>query len=174
VLMGVLGWRQHDGGLTAVLFALATGGFSVLAAVAVITMVEASGTPDSLDGYRGLSRRNAGAAAALSGALLSLAGLPPLVGFFGRLLTMEAAVLAGYAWLLVLALAAGVLGAVAALRLVRILFTAAPDDDALPLEEPASGRFALAVCGIAVVGLVAAVQPLLALAGGGASAVIVH
>jgi proton-translocating NADH-quinone oxidoreductase chain N len=174
VLMGVLGWRQQDGGISAMLFALATGGFSVLAAVAVVTMVEASGTPDSLDGYRGLSRRSPGAAAALSGALLSLAGLPPLVGFFGRLLTMEAAVLAGYAWLLVLALAAGVLGAVAALRLVRLLFTAAPDDDALPLEEPASGRFALTVCGLAVVGMVAAVQPLLALAGGGASAVIVH
>lgn len=174
VLMGVLGWRSEDGGLAVVLFALASGGMAVLAAAAVITVVEASGTADSVDAYRGLSRRSPGVAAALTVALVSLAGLPPTIGFFARLLAMESAVIAGYAWLLVLALAATVVGAVAALRLVRVLFTGEPDVDALPLEQPATGRFTLAVCGVAVVLLAAAVQPLLSLAGGGASAVVVH
>jgi proton-translocating NADH-quinone oxidoreductase chain N len=174
VLMGVLGWRQENAGLAVVMFALATGGFAVLAAAAAVTVVEASGTADNIAGYRGLSRRSPGVAAALTVALLSLAGVPPAVGFFGRLLAMESAVIAGYAWLLVLALAATVVGAVAALRLVRVLFTAEPDADALPLEQPATGRFTLAVCGLAVVLLAAAVQPLLSLAGGGASAVVVH
>jgi NADH-quinone oxidoreductase subunit N len=174
VLMGVLAWRQEQQGLAAVLFALFTGGLAVIAVAAVITVVEATGTADSIDGYRGLSRRSPGAAAALSLALLSIAGLPPLVGFFARLFTMEAAVLAGYAWLLVLALVCTVIGAVAALRLVRTVFAAAPDEDALPLDEPAPALATLAVCGAAVVALGAAVQPLLALASGGASAVIVH
>jgi NADH-quinone oxidoreductase subunit N len=174
VLMGVLGWRQQDGGLAAVLFSLATGGFAVLAVAAVVTMAEASGSRDDVDAYRGLSRRSPAAAAALTVALLSLAGVPPTIGFFARLLTMESAVIAGYAWLLVLALVSMVLAGVAALRLVRLLFAAEPEADALPLEQPATGRVAMAVCGIAVIGLAAAVQPLLALAGGGASAVIVH
>jgi NADH-quinone oxidoreductase subunit N len=174
VLLGVLGWQASNGGLPAVLFSLAGGGMAVLVVAAVVAVVEGSGTADSLDGYRGLSRRSPALAAALTVALLSLAGVPPAIGFFGRLLTMEAAVLAGYAWVLVLALASTVIGAVAALRLVRVLFTAEPDDDALPVEEPAPARFTLAVCGVAVVLLAAAIQPLLSLAGGGASAVVVH
>jgi len=174
ILMGVLGWEQRNGGLPATLVALVGTGIAVLAAVAVVTMAEASGTPDTVEGYRGLSRRSPGAGAALTVALLSLAGLPPLIGFFGRILTMEAAVLAGYAWLLVLALATWVISALAALRLVRAVLAQAPEDDALPLEEPRAGRLAMAVCGVAVIGLVAAVQPLLSLAGGAASAVVVR
>jgi NADH-quinone oxidoreductase subunit N len=174
VLMGALAWHQDQQGLAAVLFALFTGGLAVIAVTAVITMVEATGTSDSIDGYRGLSRRSPGAAAALSLALLSIAGLPPTVGFFARLFTIEAAVIAGYAWLLVLALVCTVFGAVAALRLVRAIFAAAPDEDALPLDEPAPALATMAVCGVAVIALGAAVQPLLALASGGASAVIVH
>ncbi len=174
LLMGLLGWRQQHGGLAVVLFSLAGGGFAVLAVAGVVTLVENSGSPDSVDAYRGLSRRSPGVAAALTVALLSLAGLPPAIGFFGRVLSMESAVLAGYAWLLVVALVATVLGATAALRLVRLVFTAEPDDEALPLEAPASGLAALTVCGVAVVLLAAAVQPLLSLAGGGASAVVVH
>jgi NADH-quinone oxidoreductase subunit N len=174
VLMGVLGWQQANGGITVSLFSLATGGFAVLAIAAVITVVEGAGTADTVEAYRGLSRRSPGAAAALTVALLSLAGVPPVIGFFGRLLSMEAAVLAGWAWLLVLALVATVIGAAAALRLVRVVFTGEPADEALPLEAPASGLVTMAACGLAVVLLGAAVQPLLSLAGGGASAVVVH
>jgi NADH-quinone oxidoreductase subunit N len=174
VLMGVLGWQQDKQGLAAALFTLTTAGLAVIAVAAVITLVEASGTTDSVQSWRGLSRRSPGAAAALTAALLSLAGLPPMVGFFARILSMEAAVLAGYAWLLVLALVCTVIGAVAALRLLRAVWAAAPDDDALPLEEPGPARAALAVCGVAVVGLAAAVQPLLELASRGAGAVVVR
>lgn len=173
VLLGVLGQPQSSG-VAAVMFALFSGGITVIAAAAAITLVEASGTPDTVAAYQGLSRRSPGAAAALSLSVVSLAGLPPLVGFFGRLLTMQAAVQAGYAWLLVVALVATVLGAVAAVRIVRAVFATAPDEDALPLEEPAPARAALTVCGVAVIGLAAAVQPLLALASGGAGAVVPH
>ena len=173
-LMGVLGWDPANGGIAVVMVSLAGGGMAVLAAAAVITLVEAAGSADSLDAYRGLGTRAPGIAAALTVALLSLAGVPPAIGFFGRLLSMEAAVMAGYAWLLVLALVATVIGAMAALRVVRVLYTEEPDEDALPLEAPLTGRAALAVCGLASILLVAALQPLLSLAGGGASAVVIH
>jgi NADH-quinone oxidoreductase subunit N len=172
VLMGVL--DRESQGVAAVMFSLFAGGIAVIAAAAAITLVEGAGTTDTLTGYQGLSRRSPGVAAVLSLAALSLAGLPPLVGFFARLLTMESAVLAGYAWLLVVALVSTVVGAVAAVRLVRALFATAPDEDALPLEEPGPARATLTVCGVAVIGLAAAVQPLLALAGGGAGAVVPH
>ncbi len=173
VLMGLLG-AQSNSGVSTVMFSLVAGGIATLAAAAAITLVEHSGTADSLHGYRGLSRRSPGVAAVLSLAALSLAGVPPLVGFLARLLSMEAAVLSGWAWLLVVALVATVLGGVAAVRLVRALFADAADEDALPLDEPAPSRAALTVCGVAVIGLTAAVQPLLALAGAGTAAVLPH
>lgn len=173
VLMGVLGLQRNDGVAT-VMFSLFVAGIAVIAAGAAITLVEESGTADSVAAYQGLSRRSPGVAATLGLAALSLAGLPPLVGFLARLLDMEAAVLNGWAWLLVVALVATVIGAVAAARLVRALFAAAPEEDALPLEAPAAARAALTVCGVAVIALAAAVQPLLALAGGGAAAVVPH
>ncbi|HZS13614.1 MAG TPA: proton-conducting transporter membrane subunit [Candidatus Dormibacteraeota bacterium] len=172
VLLGVLGLENQ--GVATVMFSLFTGGVAVIAAAAAITLVEGSGTSDTLAGYEGLSRRSPGVALTLSLAVLSLAGLPPLIGFFGRVFTVEAAVMNGWAWLLAVALPATVVGAVAAVRLVRTLFVAAADEDALPLDEPASARTVLTVCGVAVVGLAAAVQPLLALAGAGAGAVVPH
>jgi proton-translocating NADH-quinone oxidoreductase chain N len=174
VLMGVLGWQQANQGLASVLFALATSGIAVLAAAGAITLVEGSGTADSVNAYQGLSRRSPGVAAALALAVLSLAGLPPLIGFFARLFTIQAALLTGWAWLVITAMVATVLGAVAAFRLVRGMFAGAADEDALPLDQPAPARAALAVCGVAVIGLAAAVQPLLALASGGAAAVVPH
>jgi NADH-quinone oxidoreductase subunit N len=174
VLMGVLGWQQANQGLASVLFALATSGIAVLAAAGAITLVEGSGTADSVNAYQGLSRRSPGVAAALALAVFSLAGLPPLIGFFARLFTIQAALLAGWAWLVITAMVATVLGAVAGFRLVRAMFAGAADEDALPLDQPAPARAALAVCGVAVIGLAAAVQPLLALAGGGAAAVVPH
>ena len=173
LLLGVLAAEQSQG-IGAVMFSLFVTGIAVIAAAAAITLTEGSGTTDTLNGYQGLSRRSPGAAAALALAALSLAGLPPLVGFFARLLSIESAVLAGWAWLLVVALVTTVIGAVAAVRLVRALFVAAPDEDALPLDEPVPARAALAVCGVAVVFLSAAVQPLLGLASGGAGAVLPH
>ena len=172
VLLGVLG--RDSQGVAAVMFALFSGGIAVIAAVAAITVVEGSGGGDTLTAYQGLSRRSPGVAATLSLAVLSLAGLPPLVGFFARLLPMESALLAGWAWLLVVALVATVIGGIAAVRVVRAVFAEAPDADALPVEEPAPARAVLTVCGVAVIGLAAAVQPLLALAGGGAAAVVPH
>jgi NADH-quinone oxidoreductase subunit N len=173
ILMGMLGAQQNSG-VSTVMFSLVAAGFATIAGGAAITLVEGSGAADSLAAYQGLSRRSPGVASVLSLAALSLAGLPPLVGFLARLLSMEAALLSGWAWLLVVALVCTVIGAVAAARLVRALFAAAPDEDALPLDEPAPARAALTVCGVAVVGLAAAVQPLLALAGAGTAAVLPH
>jgi NADH-quinone oxidoreductase subunit N len=173
ILMGLLGAQQHSG-VSTVMFSLVAAGIAVIAGGAAITLVEGSGAADSLAAYQGLSRRSPGVAAVLSLAALSLAGLPPLVGFLARLLSMEGALLSGWAWLLVVALVSTVVGAVAAARLVRGLFADAPDEDALPLDEPAAARAALTVCGVAVVGLAAAVQPLLALAGAGTAAVLPH
>ncbi len=73
--------------------------FSNLAAfLVVVTVSEALGS-DQLDAYQGLSKRSGWLSAGLFIALLSLAGVPPLAGFFGKLLVLLATVEGGRLWL---------------------------------------------------------------------------
>ena len=115
------------------------GAFSVIQAV-----VQATGS-ESLDAFRGLSRRAPGAALLLTLFLLSLAGLPPLLGFFGKFLLFGSALQVGATALAV----AGILNSAVALyyyvNLIRLMYLAEADVKT-PLASPASLRLVQAVC----------------------------
>ena len=67
-----------------------------------------------------------GRAAALAVLLFSLAGVPPLVGFFGKLYVLMAAIEAGLVWLAVAGVIASVIGAFYYLRIVYLMYFGAP------------------------------------------------
>src|SRR5690606_1230790 len=71
--------------------------------------------------------------------LFSIAGVPPLAGFIGKLVVFSAAVEAGMAWLAVLGGAAAVIAAAYYLRLVASIWFA----PAAPALQPASGAIAV-------------------------------
>src|SRR5205807_1251646 len=107
--------------------------------------------------------------------MVSLIGIPPTIGFFAKLFVFEAAVQAGYAWLVLLALAMTVVSAAYYLRVVRVMYVDAGDQDAAPLPWPPRVTLAaIAVGGLAALALGAAVQPLFALAGGAAGPLTVR
>ncbi|MEK7361976.1 MAG: proton-conducting transporter membrane subunit, partial [Pseudomonadota bacterium] len=95
------------------LMGLSTGTSSGVAAVAyyllaylvsnltvfLIVVVVANAGGERLDDYRGLSRRSGGLAAAMFIGLLSLAGVPPLAGFVGKLLVLLATAESRRLWL---------------------------------------------------------------------------
>ncbi len=74
-----------------------------LAAFAVLAQIERMLGSDGLDAVRGLGRRVPWPAAALALALLSLAGIPPLAGFAGKVFLLMAAIDGGFVWLAVIA-----------------------------------------------------------------------
>ncbi|AWN42543.1 NADH-quinone oxidoreductase subunit N [Methylobacterium durans] len=76
-----------------------------LAAFTVIAQVQRMSASDGLAAVRGLGRRAPWSAAALTLALLSLAGVPPLAGFAGKVFLLLAAIDGDLAWLAVLAAA---------------------------------------------------------------------
>ncbi|WP_345822980.1 NADH-quinone oxidoreductase subunit N (plasmid) [Methylobacterium fujisawaense] len=76
-----------------------------LAAFTVVARVERMSGSDGLAMVRGLGRRAPWSAAALTLALLSLAGVPPLAGFAGKVFLLLAAIDGDLAWLAVLAAA---------------------------------------------------------------------
>ncbi len=89
-------------------------------------------------------------AAALAALMFSLAGVPPLVGFFGKFFVLQAAVNAGLVWLAVLAVIASVISAFYYLRIVRLMYfgtAVEPLDGKMPMVHGAL----LAVSSLAMV-----------------------
>ncbi len=104
---------------------------------------------ETISDLAGLGRTNKGLAFVFSMLMFSLAGIPPLAGFFGKLFVFMAAVKAGLWVLAVLGVLASVVGAFYYLRIIKTIYfdEPAPAFDALDKEVQwvayASGAFAL-------------------------------
>lgn len=86
------------------------------------TMVE------RIDDLAGLSRTRPALAAMLAILMFSLAGIPPLAGFFGKFYVFRAAIEANLYLLAILGVLASVVGVYYYLRIIKIMYIDAPDD----------------------------------------------
>jgi len=117
VLIGVVAGGSN--GLAAVLYYLFVYMFMNFGAFAVLTLLAGpEGDRDRFADLEGLGRRNPVLAVAMTIFMLSLAGFPPSVGFFGKLFLFTAGVSAGYLWLVVLAV---LMSVVSVFYYVRVL-----------------------------------------------------
>ena len=122
---------------------------------AFIMSMEKDGTPvvtiSSLSQY---SRRDPLKALAMLVLLFSLAGVPPLVGFFGKYYVLLAAVDAGLGWLAVAGVIASVIGAFYYLRIVYLMYFGAEDSELDTAASPILSGFLVASAAIMVLGVV--------------------
>ncbi|KHQ52350.1 NADH-quinone oxidoreductase subunit NuoN [Mameliella alba] len=123
---------------------------------AFILSMERDGQPvtdiQSLGMY---STKEPGKALAMLVLLFSLAGVPPLVGFFGKLYVLRAAYDAGLAWLAVAGVVASVIGAFYYLRIVYYMYFGQDREDALDGgKSPVLWGFLMVSAVIMVVGVV--------------------
>lgn len=117
-LMAIVVVGTSERALSALLVFLAAYAIANLAAFAVVTHLRGR---TALDDYRGLARAQPVAATVLIVALLSLVGIPPLIGFFGKLMLFEVSIDGGYAWLAVVAVANTVISLFYYLRVVAVM-----------------------------------------------------
>ncbi|MBI4342493.1 MAG: NADH-quinone oxidoreductase subunit N [Candidatus Omnitrophica bacterium] len=113
----------------------------------VVAVVNETGS-ESLEAFRGLSKRAPALALSLALFLLSLAGIPPLLGFFGKFLLFQSALDASQAWL---AIAGAVNSAVALYyyaNLIRLMYFV-PSESARPVRPAAALHVALGLCAAA-------------------------
>ncbi len=101
----------------------------------------------------GLSQTNMPLAAALAILMFSLAGIPPLFGFWGKFLVFQAAVAAGLFPLAAFGIAASVIGAFYYLRIIKTMFFDAPARPMRPVQSYAEAGVILVSSIILVVGL---------------------
>jgi NADH-quinone oxidoreductase subunit N len=86
--------------------------------------------------------------------LFSLAGVPPMVGFFGKFYVLKAAVDAGMVWLAVAGAVASVIGAFYYLRIVYFMYFGAEQDPVDSRMAPVQWGMLVAVAAIMLVGIV--------------------
>ncbi len=150
LLVGLVSVR--DGGGAALLFYLLAYTLMNLGAFAVVIAVGRLGEPnEQLDDYAGLGFRYPLLGLAMTVFMLSLAGIPPLVGFAGKFYLFSAAVRAGFVGLAVIA----VLNSVVSMYyyagvLVRMFMT----EGTVVIDAPATRPYLVATLLIAITGTV--------------------
>ena len=103
VLMAVAVAGRVESAFAATGYYLAAYLFMNLGAFIVVAQLERLTGTDHISGLRGLGRRSPFSAVALTLSLLSLAGVPPLAGFAGKVLLLEATLSDGLVWLVIVA-----------------------------------------------------------------------
>jgi NADH-quinone oxidoreductase subunit N len=144
ILVGVA--AANESGVRGVLFYLLAYAFMNVGAFAVASAVERRDEySTTLRDYAGLSQREPLLAAAMAVFMLSLTGIPPLVGFWGKLFVFGAAVEAGMSWLAVVGVIASAISAYYYLRVVVQIYMRDPAEYApsLPGEEGESKKPAM-------------------------------
>lgn len=102
----------------AIYVAMSIGGF-----VAILMLRNADGEPvEAIADISGLSRTRPELAAALAIIMFSLAGIPPLFGFWGKFVVFQAAVQADMVALAAIGIAASVIGAFYYIKIVKIMY----------------------------------------------------
>lgn len=128
ILLGILA-----GSASAVMFYLTAYAAMNLGAFAVVMYMAGPGAEFTrTEDLKGLARRNPSVAGALAVFMFSLAGIPPLVGFFGKFQVFGAAVNAGYTGLVIVAVLASVASAYYYLRLLIYAFMHEPEEHVNP------------------------------------------
>jgi NADH-quinone oxidoreductase subunit N len=89
---------------------------------------------EGLDDVAGLSQTRPGLALALAVFMFSLAGIPPMFGFWGKLVVFNAAVAAGLLPLAVIGIAASVIGAFYYLKIIKLMYFDEPKDIIVPAK----------------------------------------
>ncbi len=128
-------------GVRGVLIYLVTYVFMNIGTFAVIVAMRRRGRAvENIADLAGLGRTDAGLALALAVFMFSMAGIPPLAGFFGKLYVFLAAVQRGQWTLAVIGVLTSVIGAVYYLRVIKVMYFDAPAE---PFEARATSTSVL-------------------------------
>jgi NADH-quinone oxidoreductase subunit N len=128
----------------------------------ILAMRRAGGMVEEIDELAGLARTQPMVAFFLAALLFSLAGIPPLAGFFAKFYVFLAAIDAKLYALAVIGVVSSVVGAFYYLRIVKLMYMDEPAGAFLPM--PNELRVVLGICGLFVIFFFLYPSPLVAAA----------
>jgi NADH-quinone oxidoreductase subunit N len=123
------------------------------AAFGMIILLSRSGfEAERLDDFKGLNQRSPWFAFVMLLVMFSMAGVPPLVGFYAKLVVLGSVIEADMLWLAIAGVVLAVVGAFYYLRVVWFMYFVDPVDDR-PLEASADLRFVISANGLGLLAL---------------------
>ena len=125
----------------AIYVTMTLGAFAV-----ILSMRRSTGMVESIDQLAGLSRTHPATAFFMAMLLFSMAGVPPLAGFFAKFYVFLAAIKAGLYVLAVIGVLASVVGAYYYLAIIKVMYFDEPAERFY--DMPYELRVVLAVCGL--------------------------
>ena len=154
LLAGVIGGNQlnTESAYSASMFYALTYVLTTLAAFGIIMLLARAGhESEEITDLAGLNQRSPLYAGVMAMAMFSLAGLPPLVGFYAKLSVLQALISsqqAGYIALAVFAVLMSLIGAFYYLRIIKVMYFDAPlASNSQPLVAAADARIVLTING---------------------------
>jgi NADH-quinone oxidoreductase subunit N len=138
-------------GQAAIMYYFAGYLFTVVASFTVIVLVMQHLENEDISTLAGLNQRSPLLASTMTLAMISLAGIPPLAGFFGKFLLLRAVIEQGaqnhaYYWLAFIALAGVVISLYYYFGVVRAIFWSKYTPDLSPIFLSSPIKFSLAIC----------------------------
>lgn len=152
IFLGLVGSTSL--GMASILYFVLVYVFSNLAAFGVVATVEQVSGKLNIDDYNGFYKTNPRLSLTMMVALFSLAGIPPLAGFFGKFFLFSAAAESGYYVLLTIAVLNAVISLYYYLLVIKAMFINKSESPIAFFESDQPTRIALAGCviGILVIG----------------------
>jgi NADH-quinone oxidoreductase subunit N len=153
LLMGIV--AQSGEGTAAILYYLAGYLFTLVAAFMIIYLVTRDGEGEDISCLAGLNKRSPFLAFALALCAVSLAGIPPLAGFFGKFLLVKSVAAkafgdAGYFALLAVAVFGVVVSIYYYFGIIRTIYWSKDTSDDSPVAIVWPTRVALGLCVAAI------------------------
>lgn len=146
ILMGFIGGT--DDALSAAMFYTVSYVIMAAAAFGMILLLSREGfEAENLEDFKGLNARSPWFAFVMLMIMFSMAGVPPFIGFYAKLLVLGSLIDAGLLWFAVLGVILAVVGAFYYLRVVWYMYFDDPLDDA-PIVAPGSMRVVISVNGL--------------------------
>lgn len=118
---------------------------SSIAAFTVLHNVAFENENATVDAFNGLGKRNPFLAFGMAVAMLSLAGIPPMAGFFGKYYVFTVAFTTGHTGLVLLAIGASLVGIYYYFRIIIAMYLK-PAATETPVKVPVLHQVALAIC----------------------------
>jgi NADH-quinone oxidoreductase subunit N len=152
ILLGLIGGNQL--GMASVIYYILVYIFSNLGAFGVVAAISNATGKESIDDYNGLYHTNPKLSLVMTLALFSLAGIPPVAGFFGKFFLFTAAAQKGFYALVLIAVLNTIISLYYYLLVVKAMFIIKSDAPIIHFKSDFPTRLALGICiaGIVVTG----------------------
>jgi NADH-quinone oxidoreductase subunit N len=152
ILLGLIGGNQL--GMASVIYYILVYIFSNLGAFGVVAAISNATGKENIDDYNGLYQTNPKLSLIMTLALFSLAGIPPVAGFFGKFFLFTAAAQKGFYLLVLIAVLNTIISLYYYLLVVKAMFIVKNES---PVERfrsdfPTKVALGLCVAGIVVTG----------------------